>query len=576
MNKTVSININGTVFVIEEDAYAELDRYINSIKRQFGGFEDQDDIVADIEARIGENLSELLSKEREVLTIEDVENVKEKMGTAKDYSTDDGDIEEEAETEGKPSRKRLYRDSDDQVIAGVCAGLGAYFGIDVLLIRIIFVLLTITGVVSVLMIVIYVLLWISVPEAKTVSEKMEMHGEKVTLSGIEDTIRDTLDKKDVKKKIEKGAATGASAFKRGAEHLFGAIRSVFMGLGKALKPLTHGLSSIVGVVLLIASVLSLIATTALFAIIAFNPNSPLIDLPLHTLGQGLSYYVLVGCLLLVVIIPLVFIGVLGWAAIRWRKSFNGVTLLGLLALWVVAIAVSSAIGFSVAPDVQDAILLEIEENKKGAVERVVDVEDFSGVDLRSNVHFTITQGDDYSVVLRGDEGDIENMDIEINEGVLVARRDAGFELCIFCFHHAIYADIVVPDLERLYLSGATDGEMSGFELDELTIYMSGASELEMESDVDSLSMWLSGASGAVLIGEGENLTADLSGSSDLKARGYVVQNAEIEASGASDAAIGVEESLSVDLSGSSGVVYYGDPELEQELSGASDVRGVDL
>lgn len=185
MNKTVTVNISGIIFHIEEQAYAELQAYLEALRQQFRGDEGGDEIVADIEARIAELFQELLNERKHVITAEDVANVTAQLGNPGDFEGAGGaesygtDADANAERTSSEHRK-LYRDEDDKVVAGVCSGLGHYFGIDPIIPRVIFVLALFAG----FGFLTYIIIWIAVPAARTTSEKLRMKRRDINVDNI--------------------------------------------------------------------------------------------------------------------------------------------------------------------------------------------------------------------------------------------------------------------------------------------------------------------------------------------------------------------------------------------------------
>jgi phage shock protein PspC (stress-responsive transcriptional regulator) len=195
MNKTVNINLAGTFFHIDEDAYLKLQRYLEAIKRSFTDSQGRSEIVSDIEARIAELFTERVQNTKQVIGNKEVEDVITIMGQPEDYLVDDEIFEDEPQQKHDSSKrssksKKLYRDTDNSYVGGVSSGLGHYFGIDALWIRLIWVLLIFGAGTGVLL---YILLWIFVPEAITTSEKLQMKGEQVNISNIEKKIKDGFD-----------------------------------------------------------------------------------------------------------------------------------------------------------------------------------------------------------------------------------------------------------------------------------------------------------------------------------------------------------------------------------------------
>ncbi|MGV3561185.1 PspC domain-containing protein [Larkinella arboricola] len=363
MKKTISINISGVIFHIEEDGYEKLKGYLTSIQQYFSTYEDSQEIITDIENRIAEKLlnklkaAEKQANPRQVVTLEDVNELIQSMGTVADFEA----IEEEdvigatpagasrpqpvyesvpplgesrgpgagnfagsgpvpprptnapprklyrdlrrkivggvasgianyfnidpvwvrlifvtlilalppfsgavgggsteffgslsgftvvlyiamwiafpgsTTLEDDKSVKKFYRNPDDKVLGGVASGIGAYFGIDSGVVRLLFVLTIFlfgTGLLA------YIVLWIISPEANTLTEKMEMQGEPITLSNIESNIKRSL---DINETAEESTLAKILLFP------FRLIATIFNGLASALGPLARGIVSIIRV-----------------------------------------------------------------------------------------------------------------------------------------------------------------------------------------------------------------------------------------------------------------------------------------------------------------------------------------
>jgi phage shock protein PspC (stress-responsive transcriptional regulator) len=207
MKKTISTNINGISFIIDEDAFSVLNAYLSSIKSHFKDKRGSDEIINDIESRIAELFQQMLNDKKQVLDIEDVKKVKEQMGKPSDF---DQDTEEETVYYAKPpnSRKRLFRDINDRIIGGVCSGLGAYLNVDTVWIRIIFVIAIFSGV----SILVYLILWVIIPAARTVSERLEMKGDTVNISNIEKSIRAEMN--EIRDKLDDLAGQAREKFSK--------------------------------------------------------------------------------------------------------------------------------------------------------------------------------------------------------------------------------------------------------------------------------------------------------------------------------------------------------------------------
>ncbi len=189
MKKTFTINISGSVFHIEEDAYEVLQKYLINLKNHFGNDEEGNEILADIEARIAEICTVKSADCKNLITLDLVNEVIETMGTPESISQESDD--EEPLPGQARSKKRLYRDPEHRVLGGVCGGLAAYFDMDIAVMRIIFVLLTfITTGAGVLA---YLILWIAVPKAVNTAQRLEMRGQNVSVKNIEKFLKEETD-----------------------------------------------------------------------------------------------------------------------------------------------------------------------------------------------------------------------------------------------------------------------------------------------------------------------------------------------------------------------------------------------
>ena len=188
MKTTITVNLNGLLFHIEEDAYRALNKYLNNIKSYFKNKSDAKEILDDIESRIAELLKERLGKIREVINLQDVEYVISiigepyEIGNAGSYSN----YYSKRKQQWSGASRRMYRDPDNRVLGGVCSGMGAYFNVDPVVIRVIFILAFLGFCIGIL---IYIILWIVIPEALTPAQKCEMRGETVNLSNIGKNIK---------------------------------------------------------------------------------------------------------------------------------------------------------------------------------------------------------------------------------------------------------------------------------------------------------------------------------------------------------------------------------------------------
>ena len=195
MKITLSVNLGGYSFHIDEDAYAELKRYLKNLEFHFAGEESSAEILSDIETRMAELFRAKITGYKQVITMDDVKEVIKILGTPEDIDNNEsGSVRDRFTT---PGYHRIYRDPDHRIIGGVCSGIAAHWAIDPLVVRIIFAALIFAGGLGAL---VYIILWIALPEAKTTSEKIEMKGEPVNIQNIKESVKQEID--NVRKKMK--------------------------------------------------------------------------------------------------------------------------------------------------------------------------------------------------------------------------------------------------------------------------------------------------------------------------------------------------------------------------------------
>jgi phage shock protein PspC (stress-responsive transcriptional regulator) len=172
MKKIININLSGRVIPIEDSAYESLQRYIESLRRYFANEEGKDEIINDIESRIAELMNEKIRKGVSAVTDADIEESIASMGRLEDFekadaadsatsSNQSSPNEPYIKNEGKRFKGRLYRDTSDKMIGGVCAGIANYMNVDPAIIRLLFAIITFGG--FGMGFFIYILLWIILP-----------------------------------------------------------------------------------------------------------------------------------------------------------------------------------------------------------------------------------------------------------------------------------------------------------------------------------------------------------------------------------------------------------------------------
>ena len=350
MKKTLTVNISGIVFHIDDDAFIKLDRYLEAIRGHFSGDEGCDEIIAGIEGRIAEMFQEKVSSSKQVITLEDVREVIGQLGEPEQIIGDE-DTGEKKKT-GEPrheeyeprASKRLYRDPDDKYIGGVCSGLGAYFQVDPTWMRLLFIVAIFAG----FGILLYIILWIVIPRARTTAEKLEMRGERVNLSNIEKSIKEDL--QDIKKNLRDISEETRDAFKKkkiddtppsGLQSFLNVLVSIFGYLFKFIAAIVGIVLAFAGIILLITLIATLFALPFTFFIpFDFWWITPPFDFSLAFSAGWMSLMTSVA-LFLIVGVPLALLIYMGIKMIFDFESKSRVFGAVLFLLWMIGLAMMS-------------------------------------------------------------------------------------------------------------------------------------------------------------------------------------------------------------------------------------------
>ena len=444
MKKTISINISGVIFHIEEDGYDKLKNYLTTVQQYFSTYEDSQEIVTDIENRIAEKLlAKLKSADKQAVSLEDVNELTAAMGTVADFEA----VEEEevlvtnggrnsAQNTAGPSTRqgagnnptgnpsaaytsqatgtgprRLVRDLRRKTLGGVCAGLAHYFNMDVVWVRLIFLVLFLalppvgqgfgasvsgftfiiyiamwialpgvmtieddktvkkffrnpedkvlggvasgiaayfgvdTGIIRLLFVLgivffgvgflLYIVLWMIAPQANTLTEKMEMQGQPITLSNIENSIKQNLNINET--------PNNESTLTRVLLFPFRAIATIIGGLGSALGPLMNGVVAVIrvfaGILMLVVAFSLGVAGLAIFgAAVGLESGAQFGDLPIQMIRQDISLPMVLAALA-VGLIPAFGLAILGIMLITTRPVISSRTALTAGGVWLVSLVI---------------------------------------------------------------------------------------------------------------------------------------------------------------------------------------------------------------------------------------------
>ena len=355
MNKTININLGGFFFHIDEIAYQKLRTYLASISKSLSDdVHGKNEIIADIEARISELLSEKITDSRQVVSEIDIEDIIVIMGQPEDY-TEAEDAYSDASysyNRNSSSGKKLFRDGDDKFLGGVASGVAHYFNIDTIWVRLLFLVITIAGVGAGFLV--YIALWILLPEAKTTAEKLQMEGEPVNIDNIEKKIREEFT--NVSESVRNAAneasekiKDGASEFSEKMGQTFSAktnknngLQDFLNAIGKIALVFFKILGKFIGVLFVIlgaVAILSLIIGGFSLGSFEFlNIDGDFISYPDFFYEATLPRWLLTLSLFTLTGIPFLVLLVLGLRMLFSNiKKFSKITAITLLVVWFMAL-----------------------------------------------------------------------------------------------------------------------------------------------------------------------------------------------------------------------------------------------
>jgi phage shock protein PspC (stress-responsive transcriptional regulator) len=335
MDKTININIAGTLFKIDEEAFRILRDYLQSINNRFRNIKGGHETIEDIELRI----AEIFQSQRGLagaISKDNVEAMIAIIGKPEDFDHFDSETEAPGYTS---QRKRMYRNPDDTIISGVCGGLGAYLGTDPVLFRILFVISVMFFGVGFF---VYIALWISLPSARTDTQKREMFGGAYHSAGLQN------------KEADNTYASSASMYNSGynsTSRVGNAFNEIFRAIGRVAFIILRIFLIIIGVMLVLTGFLFILSFVMIFifkypgtfSTDAFNLN--LIFFPdfLKYIVSPASAPWIIALTLIAIILPMLALIYWGVKMIFWFKAKDGIFSLAGFVLWVLCIAALSII-----------------------------------------------------------------------------------------------------------------------------------------------------------------------------------------------------------------------------------------
>ena len=462
MKKTLTVNLNNVVFHIDDDAYELLQNYLSAVEKQLSE-DERKEVMSDIEARVAELFTERLQRNKNVVNKEDVEQIIEILGKPSQFGGEESETETQSET-GKQDKKRsrrFYRDPENTVLGGVCGGLSAYLGMDVTLLRIIFIILVFVGVGMI--IPVYLIVWLIAPPAVTVAQRLEMQGEDVTIDSIKGEFN------NVKNYVE------SDKFKNSAGNIGRTIGDVLGGIFKAIFGFLGAVLGFAGVILLGVLVLALMFL--IFEPGILNGFTPEIVTSTDVLSSEKAVLFIIS-LLLVVGCPIFMI--IHWVVrlVSGKKEFPKNTFWVTIVLWFAGLFMFYSVGaktFIHWKQSDTNWIINFEDDNSAYTDEQRTVEPFREIEISGNIELEFTQDSVKSVKVSAPENSIGQVITKVENGVLKVYSEKVF------MNRSIRLFVSNDSLYSMKASGAsrvrTTNTLNAKSLD---IEASGASNVKMD------------------------------------------------------------------------------------------------
>lgn len=412
MNKTISINLGGFFFHIDEDAYQKLSRYFDAVKRSLSP-DGRDEIMKDIESRIAELFQERIQNDKQVIGLVEIDAVIGIMGQPEDYKIDEETTNSSSTNtfNSKSTVKKLYRDKENCIISGVASGFGHYLNIDPVWIRLLFVIIVVAGFGS--PILIYLILIVIIPEAVTTSQKLEMKGEDVTISNIERKVREGID--ELTNKI------GSIDHQKIANNTTEGINKTGNVLSSFFSIVFSIITKIIGGIIVLFSSISLVAFCIAGIIMIFSTNMPDKFLLNHIetpIGLETPMWIQGILVLFVFGIPFFFLLILGLKLlVNNLKSIGNIAKYTLFATWIIAAGIAISLGINEATQLAfDGKTVQKQElilNPSDTLFIKFKNNDFYSKNVHHETDFRITQDENNKEVIYSNNVSIEIMETDL-------------------------------------------------------------------------------------------------------------------------------------------------------------------
>lgn len=521
MKTTIDININGQIFHIDEEAYVILKDYIDELERTFTK-EDEKETISDIEARIAELFTERLGKTKNVIDKRDVDSVLAQLGRPSQFTDEPKNAE--PMNDGPRRNRRLYRNPDDKILAGVCSGLAARWGWDPVWVRLLFVLIACCT--EGIALPIYIVLWIVMPEAKSVAQKIEMNGGNATAESIHRTRNQVYEERSRAREVLRGI------LKFCIWAVIALVLLITIPVGLALIVVVFG--AIIGAVTLGFAVASWTALTFFGVILipVICAVTAIIQLLKHKPQPRWPFWVICGILWLASLIG--FVGI-----VTTHDELR---------------------------DVRHAISQRITDTK-GEDEgqyAVVPVDEITKIDVVGVVAMEITQGDEQTILAQDD------VKVTSKNGTLYVegRRNADKT-------GKNHVKITVRDLRELEQQGVASVVIKDtFKVDYIKLDIEGVASLKADNLIaGTADIKVEGTSAVEIKGQAQRANYDIEGIVSVDCKEFEAQNLHVNCEGACSVRVNASQTANINVEGLGNVELYGDvPTYTGDAQGFSRIK----
>lgn len=511
MKKTFQISLAKSLFTIEEDAFTTLEEYLNSVKKHFRNTEGKEEIIQDIEARIAE---QFIDAHVSIITASEVDKVIHSMGSVDEFGDDDG----KEEPVSKLSRKRkLYRNPDDSVVGGVCSGLAAYFGIETLIVRLIFVALLFANGIGLM---VYIILLIAMPAAKTASQKLEMRGSDVTLESLSETERRTSGKDTM-------------------------IVNFFIALMPVIR------IGLAGMLILVA--LGVLAGM-LFALphILMLPVQVQSELPLWEIVSVPHFYGTLAAGYIAVLIPVIVVILLSIGLIRKQNIIKPVIGYWMLAVWVL-VSIGAIIGGSTAAASYRNYITTVEREE--VVTRNIPLDgEVKNLIIASGQKVKLISGAVPSLVVTGHAGKLQDYTAHIQDGTLAIERGGKPVSCLICAGNPEYI-LTLPDIASVKVQNNATLYARNWTGDGLDLQLQYKAHADLTVALQHLEINAGYGSSVDIAGTASGVVLKAIDGSGIRAGNLITEHAKVSASQASRVVVNAQNTLDM-VAENGGIIRY--------------------